>query len=90
MGSIIGILIGGDEFVVLLEREDYENRNELLSQITSISEANVVTDDDIVIAAGMGIFKAGCTFHDFFREADRNMYAHKGHLKELRPSHNLR
>ena len=90
MGSIIGILIGGDEFVVLLEREDYENRSELLSQITSISEANVVTDDGIVIAAGTGIFKASCTFHDVFREANRNMYAHKGHLKEFRPSHNLR
>ena len=81
---------GGDEFVVILEGEDYLNRDALLSQIKEKSEINTATEDGIVISAGMAARQKGENFNEVFHRADEKMYLHKNKLKELRPSHVLR
>ena len=81
---------GGDEFVVILEGEDYINRDKLLESIQAISMKNAGTEKGVVIACGMAIRKERNSFDDVFHNADENMYNHKSILKEIRPSHNLR
>ena len=81
---------GGDEFVVLLEGEDYKAREELFAQIAEISGKNALTENGIVIAAGMAIKQGNEDFHEVFRRADEKMYAFKSELKGKRPSHVVR
>ena len=81
---------GGDEFVVVIEGEDYARRDELLSQLIEISEKNIFTDNEIVIAVGMAVSQSNKSFHKTFQAADKQMYLHKSKLKELRPSRSLR
>ena len=82
--------IGGDEFVVMIEGEDYANRQELLSRLAEESEQNTATEDGVVVAAGMAVHQPGEGFQDVFRRADEQMYVHKNFLKEKRPSHHVR
>lgn len=82
--------IGGDEFIALIENEDYDKKEEQFKKIVALSEQNVATEDGIVIAAGLGDYKPGMTFGDVFHRADTRMYAHKKALKKQRPTHNLR
>ena len=82
--------VGGDEFVVILEGEDYDRRDELIDKVKVLSNENVKTEEGVVIACGMGVYGSGDTFHDVFHKADQGMYDHKKSLKQLRPSHNLR
>ena len=82
--------IGGDEFAVILEGEDFENREALQKELNSKSLANTETDDGIVIAVGTATNKYKEGFQDVFRRADKQMYSHKSALKKKRPSHNLR
>ena len=82
--------IGGDEFVVILENDDYNNRHRLLAEINSYSAKNINTDNDVVIAAGMAVNQGSEGFADVFRRADKLMYGDKESLKKKRPSHHLR
>ena len=81
---------GGDEFVIIIEGEDYADRLNLLSRLREISIQSAETEEGIVIAAGMAAREKGEGFHEVFHRADKDMYAHKNQLKEKRPSHNLR
>ena len=82
--------IGGDEFVVIIEGEDYANRTDLFTQIVEQSMKNAATEDGAVVAVGMAIRKPGDGFQDVFHCADERMYILKAKLKEKRPSHNVR
>ena len=82
--------IGGDEFVAIIEGEEYDDREELLRQLKEISVKNASTEDGIVIAAGMAVKQKNDSFQDVFRRADKYMYTDKSKLKEKRPSHILR
>lgn len=82
--------IGGDEFVAVLEGEDFNNREALIKELKDYSLANTNTDSEIVIAVGMAIKTGNETFNEVFRRADKLMYTNKGQLKKKRPSHNLR
>ena len=82
--------IGGDEFAVILEGEDFTNREALTKELSEISLKNANTEDGIVIAVGMTIRRGGEGFNDVFHRADRQMYNHKNILKKKRPSHVLR
>ena len=81
---------GGDEFVVILEGNDYEHREVLVKELQEVSMKNALTEDGIVIAVGMSIHKGNDAFHDVFHRADRRMYSHKVSLKKKRPSRVLR
>ncbi len=74
--------IGGDEFVVLLEGDDYRNRKSLLDSFDRQMDENRM-HGDIVVASGIGIFQPGQdeNIKAVFERADKNMYDRKHHLK---------
>ena len=76
--------IGGDEFVVLLRGQDFENREALISSLKGKVEENVRIDEGPVVAFGMAVYQPDTdeTVGDVFNRADNLMYAEKARLKE--------
>ena len=74
--------IGGDEFVTLLEGDDYENRDALFAQFNSIIEENLRKGGPVV-AGGMSVYHSGIddSYDTVFKQADAKMYARKKELK---------
>ena len=74
--------IGGDEFVVLMEGDDYRNRQELIIRFNRMMD-EPERPDPIIIAMGVTDFDAekDGTFHDVFIRADQLMYERKRALK---------
>ncbi len=74
---------GGDEFVVILQNENYEKRKSLFASFNhQIDEA--VDSDKPIISAGMSIYRRGQdnTYRAVFSRADKLMYSRKEYLKE--------
>ena len=76
--------IGGDEFVVILEGEDYKDRINLLNDFDRQMEENRDAGK-IVISTGLDIFRPGrdINFNSVFERADQRMYERKRALKGL-------
>jgi len=76
--------VGGDEFVAILEHEDYENRYSLLQAFNQQIEANR-QNKSVVIAVGMVEYKPGedKSYKRIFERADMQMYKRKRELKAL-------
>jgi len=74
--------IGGDEFAVILEGEDYNDRDALLESFDLMVEDNL-KDGKTVVAGGMAIFSPDIdnSYNDVFRRADKKMYERKMGLK---------
>ena len=74
--------IGGDEFVTVLEGEDYQNRHDLFASFNEQVEHNM-RNGGAVIAGGMEIYDPGCdrSFEEVFEKADVKMYERKKQLK---------
>lgn len=74
--------IGGDEFVVIPEQDDYEHRNELMDVFNSIIDANVKAKGTLV-AGGMAEFVKGedLSYRAVFKRANNYMYERKKELK---------
>ena len=74
---------GGDEFVVILRGEDFENRRALLSLVDEQAQAKLSHDGD-AIAAGMAEYDPGehSSLLRVFEQADRRMYERKKQLKQ--------
>lgn len=79
--------IGGDEFVIILNGEDYKHRNELLEEVRSKSipcdeEMNLEKGD---FSAAFGIAEysqaSDCTVAEVFARADEAMYSCKKQMK---------
>ncbi|HBZ53152.1 MAG TPA: hypothetical protein DEO82_05205 [Eubacterium sp.] len=76
--------VGGDEFVAVLEGEDYRNRDELLEVFETQIEENLHCKD-FVIASGLAVFRPGdddC-YRVVFERADQKMYDRKVSLKSM-------
>lgn len=73
--------IGGDEFVVILDGRDYDDRNSLLEKLREESLANKRSSSGPEVACGMAVFEIGDTFDEVFERADQEMYANKKDLK---------
>lgn len=83
--------IGGDEFVVLLEKRDYDNRDELLTRLRAKFEQ---TSNDsskepwerYSAAIGMAIYDSSqdTSMDDVFKRADKLMYQDKIDSKKAR------
>ena len=75
--------IGGDEFVAILENDDYLNRDELLSDFESKVDKNFENEGPVV-ASGLAIFVPGADqiFRTVFEKADERMYERKKALKD--------
>lgn len=77
--------IGGDEFVVLLQGEDYGNREVLLNNFDKMMYENIL-NDEVVISTGLDIYlpEKEDTFQIVFERADKKMYARKKLLKDIK------
>ena len=78
--------IGGDEFAVLLQNRDYEERKTLLAALRKQAEENVRLGEGAIVASGMADYIKGKdkSLEDVFNRADTQMYENKTHLKELK------
>ena len=76
--------IGGDEFVVILKGQDYEDRAILLSVLRRQVEENVRIGEGAVIASGLAEYQPeeDRSVEDVFNRADSIMYEEKARLKE--------
>ena len=70
--------IGGDEFVVLLEGSDYQQRELLMQQLQSAVQENR-KQNTVTVAAGISVFEpaADHSVQDVFERADCAMYMQK-------------
>ncbi len=79
--------IGGDEFVVVLQGEDYENRDEKLVMLRKhIAESEKIDDyisGKASLASGMAIYDPNTdrSVADIVKRADKNMYENKKQMK---------
>ncbi len=74
--------IGGDEFVVILEGDDYDDRVSLLDEFDRQIEDNR-ENGLVTISSGMDIYDANTDsgFNSVFERADKKMYERKKALK---------
>ena len=75
--------IGGDEFVVVLVKRDYEDRKKLLEYLKNKVLANQQAGNKPVIAVGMSTcdFENDTKVSEIFNRADNLMYQNKKELK---------
>ena len=75
---------GGDEFVIVLQGRDYENRETLMENMRRISESHVGTDQ-AVVSSGISDYVRGSdeSCHAVFERADKLMYENKEALKRM-------
>ncbi|MBQ7503670.1 diguanylate cyclase [bacterium] len=76
--------MGGDEFVAILEGEDFERREELLSAFEKQMDANL-KQGKVSIASGYSSFDPAQdkSYHTVMKRADNNMYQRKRQMKEI-------
>lgn len=75
---------GGDEFVVILEGEDYNHRQKFHNKFMKIIDENHANNSGPVISSGLSAYRKGedFTFKAVFYRADKMMYGRKDYLKE--------
>ncbi len=83
--------IGGDEFVVLLENRDYDNKEKLIEQLKAAYEHTSSDEtkepwERFSAAVGVAIYDANTdkTMNDVFKRADELMYKDKQETKMAR------
>ena len=72
--------IGGDEFVVVVGGEDYDELDEIMEKIEKINRKNK-ENGKVVIAAGASRFARDKNMAAVFERADKAMYENKAELK---------
>ena len=73
--------VGGDEFAVISQGDDYEHMDELIRQMAEQNE-DALRTGGIVIACGMARRENDKSVASVFERADRMMYENKSDLKE--------
>lgn len=73
--------VGGDEFAVIAQGQDYEHIDELIRGIEEHNRENIQSGG-VVVACGMARFTDDTSMASVFRRADTEMYANKQRLKE--------
>ena len=81
--------VGGDEFVVILQGDDYNDREKKMDILRksfedSYDQKNVDPWFRYSASAGVSEYKEGDTFETVFKRADELMYAAKQEFKKLR------
>lgn len=78
--------IGGDEFVVILEGEDYDNRDALFQKVQAFERIRDLKAaqpwTQLAASVGMAVYDKTCdaTYQAVFNRADARMYEQKQHL----------
>ena len=77
--------IGGDEFVAILEGNDYEHKDELLKafDVEAEKESFMVGNHEVKvsIARGIAVYHKSKTYAEIFKKADAEMYSNKTEIK---------
>ena len=73
--------VGGDEFAVIAQGQDYEHIDELIRGIEEHNRENIQSGG-VVVACGMARFTDDMSVASVFRRADTEMYANKQRLKK--------
>ena len=73
--------VGGDEFAVIAQGNDYARIEELLDKMSKHNH-QAIRSGGIVIACGMAKFENDLCVTQVFERADKNMYENKSSLKE--------
>ncbi|MBR4719737.1 MAG: diguanylate cyclase [Lachnospiraceae bacterium] len=80
--------IGGDEFVVVVERQDFKNLDKNVEQFKACIEHNMTEEDlepweRVSAAIGYAIYDSGkdCGIEDTLKRADEKMYENKREMK---------
>ena len=82
--------IGGDEFVVLLQDDDYQNRDELFANLKikmkDVAAAASKPEEAVSIAGGIAVFdhEKDDKVADVFAKADAAMYEDKMMMKGIK------
>ena len=80
--------IGGDEFIAILQRKDYENREALLAEFADrlriIKESGLSPEEKISVAYGMSVFdpSSDSSVDTAIKRADDEMYRNKRRSKQ--------
>ena len=74
--------IGGDEFFIILEGEDFNNRYNLVDTIKNKSRDNINANAPVVAVGLAELNENTRDFTSLFMEADQRMYEHKKQLKQ--------
>lgn len=77
--------VGGDEFVVISQDEDYARTEEFVDMIAKYNEKAIV-GGGIIIACGMARFNNDENVNAVFNRADKAMYENKNYLKKRKKS----
>ncbi len=72
--------VGGDEFAVLMQGQDYAHAEEQLAALEEINRRNLAAGD-ITIACGLARYAGDRNVSAVFERADARMYANKRSLK---------
>ena len=78
--------IGGDEFVVILEGEDYDNRDALFQKVQAFERIRDLKASQpwtqLAASVGMAVYDQTCdaVYQAVFNQADTKMYEQKKHL----------
>jgi diguanylate cyclase (GGDEF)-like protein len=72
--------IGGDEFAVIAQGEDYKSIDELTGMIAE-HNMEAIADKGIIVACGMSRFEKDDSAHTVVARADQLMYENKSSLK---------
>ena len=72
--------VGGDEFVIILQDDEYLNRDYILEQLSGKNIENAISNE-VMISFGMSDYKPGDKYSDVFNRADNLMYENKKLLK---------
>ena len=77
--------VGGDEFVVFIRGNDYNNRDKLMEKLRQTSVENRDNNSGPVLASGIAVYEpsADNLVSDIFDRADKEMYEDKQRLKGL-------
>ncbi len=77
--------IGGDEFLAVLQGQDYERREELMAELKKRFRGTVQEDlqpwENFSAACGIGVYQAGDSVEDVFKRSDGEMYQNKVEMK---------
>ena len=72
--------VGGDEFAVLSQGDDYARIDELIEQMHAHNE-EALKDGGVVIAVGMARYSGEEKVAPVYERADQTMYENKSELK---------
>ncbi len=76
--------IGGDEFVIILQGQDYSEREDLMNRIRNQVSTYLDSGEGVIVACGVAEYNknADRKVSDVFERADFSMYDNKKDLKE--------